>query len=143
MAFPSVRYTQYLTGMRAMGICYDTGFFNRGVSTHEPFDPDRVRREMRIIREDLHCTAVRITGGDRERLKIAATHAAEAGLEVWICPFPIELTNDELLEFLADVAGHGERLRQQGAEVVLVTGSELSICNVGFVPGASFLERAR
>lgn len=126
-----------------MGICYDTGFFNRGVSTHEPFDPDRVRREMRIIREDLHCTAVRITGGDRERLKIAATHAAEAGLEVWICPFPIELTNDELLEFLADVAEHGERLRQQGAEVVLVTGSELSICNVGFVPGENFLERAR
>ena len=28
---------------------------------------------MRVIREDLHCTAVRITGGDAERLKVTAT----------------------------------------------------------------------
>jgi hypothetical protein len=26
--------------MRGNGITYDTGFFNAGVSTHEPFDPD-------------------------------------------------------------------------------------------------------
>ena len=42
--------------MRAKGICYDTGFFNRGVSTHEPFDPEVVGRELRIIREDLTAT---------------------------------------------------------------------------------------
>ena len=73
--------------MRIKGINYDTGFLSAGSSTHEPFDPDRVRREMRVIREDLHCAAVRITGGDPERLEIAATYAADAGLEVWFCPF--------------------------------------------------------
>ena len=72
--------------MRGKGICYDTGFFNRGVSTHEPFDPEVVGRELRVIREDLHCNAVRITGGDLERLKAAASHAAAAGLEVWTHP---------------------------------------------------------
>jgi hypothetical protein len=37
---------------------------------------------MRVIHDDLHCTAVRITGGDPDRLEVAAQHAAEAGLEV-------------------------------------------------------------
>ena len=67
--------------MRGKGICYDTGFFNRGVSTHEPFDPEVVARELRVIRDDLHCNAVRITGGDLERLKTAAGSAAAVGLE--------------------------------------------------------------
>ena len=70
--------------MRGKGINYDTGFMdtvmrNAGVSTREPFDPGVVEREMQIIREDLHCTAIRITGGDLDRLKLAATHAAAAG----------------------------------------------------------------
>ena len=68
---------------RGRGITYDTGFINLGVSTREPFEPDVVRREMRLIRDDLHCGAVRLTGGDVDRLELAATHAAEAGLEVW------------------------------------------------------------
>jgi hypothetical protein len=127
--------------MRGKGICYDTGFFNRGVSTHEPFDPEVVGRELRIIREDLHCTAVRLTGGDLERLKVAASHAAAAGLEVWISPFTTDLTGDELLDFLSALADHAEGLRRQGAEVVLLTGSELSVCNKGIVPGETFEDR--
>jgi hypothetical protein len=127
--------------MRGKGICYDTGFFNRGVSTHDPFDPEVVGRELRIIREDLYCNAVRITGGDPDRLKVAASHAAAAGLEVWICPFTNDLTADELLDFLAGCADHAERLRRQGAEVVLLTGSELSVCNQGIVPGETFEDR--
>ncbi len=127
--------------MRGNGITYDTGFINAGVSTHEPFDPDIVKREMRVIRDDLHCNAVRITGGDPDRLEIAATHAAEVGLEVWFSPFTCELTTDELLDFLADCAERAERLRQQGAEVVLLTGSELSLFNVGFLPGDTLKDR--
>lgn len=129
--------------MRAHGICYDTGFLHKGNSTHEPFDPDRVKRDMRAIRDDLRCTAVRITGGDVGRLKIAATHAAAAGLETWICPFTTDLTSDELLAVLAACADHGERLRREGAEVVIVTGSELSLMNKGFMPGETFLERIK
>jgi hypothetical protein len=127
--------------MRGKGICYDTGFLNRGVSTHEPFDPEVVGRELRIIAGDLHCNAVRITGGDPERLRIAATHAAAAGLEVWLSPFTTDLTGEELLELLAGCAEHAERLRRQGAEVVLLTGSELSITNRGIVPGETFEDR--
>jgi hypothetical protein len=127
--------------MRAKGINYDTGFFNAGTSTHEPFDPEVVCREMRVIRNDLHCTAVRITGGDPDRLEVAATLAADAGLEVWFCPFTNGLTQDDLLALLADCAERAERLRQRGARVVLLTGSELSLFTPGFVPGETFAER--
>jgi hypothetical protein len=127
--------------LQGKGITYDTGFFNAGVSTHEPFDSDVVKREMRIIHDDLHCNAVRVTGGNADRLEIAATHAVNAGLEVWFSPFTCDLTTGELLDFLADCAERTERLRQLGAEVVLLTGSELSLFTVGFLPGDTLSER--
>ncbi len=127
--------------MRSKGITYDTGFLSAGTSTREPFDPEVVRREMRVIRDDLHCNAVRVTGGDPDRLEIAATHAADAGLEVWFCPFTNGLTQDALLALLADCAERAERLRRTGAEVVLLTGSELSLFTVGFLPGETLAER--
>jgi hypothetical protein len=58
-------------GMRGNGISYDTGFVRNGGSSREPFDPEVVRRELRIIRDDLHCNAVRIMGGNPERLELA------------------------------------------------------------------------
>ncbi|MDQ2713828.1 MAG: hypothetical protein M3Z08_02865 [Chloroflexota bacterium] len=127
--------------IRGKGITYDTGFFNAGVSTREPFDPEVVKREMRIIHDDLHCNAVRITGGNADRLELAAIHAAEAGLEVWFSPFTCDLTTDELLDFLDDCAERAERLRRQGVEVVFVTGAELSLFTVGFLPGDALEER--
>lgn len=127
--------------MRAKGINFDTGFFNKGSSTRESFDPDVVRSEMRIIRDDLHCTAVRITGGDPDRLEIAANHAADAGLEVWFCPFTNGLTQDELLDLLADCAERAERIRMRGAEVAMLTGSEISLFTSGFFPGDTLEER--
>jgi hypothetical protein len=128
--------------MHGNGITYDTGLMHQGVSTHDPFTPAVVKREMRVIYDDLHCTAVRLTGGDPDRLEIAATHAAAAGLEVWFCPFTCDLTTDELLDLLADCADRAERLRQRGAAVVFVTGSELSLFTKGFLPGDTLKERA-
>jgi len=127
--------------MRGKGINYDTGFFNGGTSTHEPFDPEIVRREMRVIREELSCTAVRVTGGDAERLKVAATLAADAGLEVWLCPFTNDVSQDALLALLADCAEHAEGLRRAGVEVVMLTGSELSLSVPGFLPGEALADR--
>jgi hypothetical protein len=127
--------------MRGKGITYDSGFFNAGVSTHEPFDPEVVKREMRVIHDDLYCNAVRITGGNADRLEIAAMYAADASLEVWFSPFTCDLTTDELLDFLADCAERAERLRRQGAEVIFVTGAELSLFTVGFLPGDTLKDR--
>ena len=65
--------------------------------------------------------------------RYAAPHAA-ASLEVWFCPFICDLTTDEVLDFLADCAERAGRLRQQGAEVVLLTCSELGLFTQGFLP---------
>jgi hypothetical protein len=127
--------------MRGKGITYDTGFLTAGGSTHEPFNPDLAQREMQIIRDDLQCNAVRITGGHVDRLEIAATHAAAAGLDVWWSPFTNDLTTDELLAVLADCAERAERLRQRGFAVVLLTGAELGLFTIGFLPGTTLNER--
>ncbi|MGW0809118.1 hypothetical protein [Nonomuraea sp. NPDC002799] len=127
--------------MRAYGVTYDTGFPSAGTTTHEPFDPEVVRREMQIIRDELHCDAVRITGGDPDRLETAAHHAARAGLEVWYSPFTNGLTQDELMTFIADSAERAERLRREEARVVLLTGSEISLFTSGFLPGDNLRER--
>ncbi|PRX96765.1 hypothetical protein [Allonocardiopsis opalescens] len=127
--------------MRGRGITYDTGFISEGATTHEPFEPERVRREMRVIREDLHCTAVRVTGGLPDRLETAAAHAADAGLEVWFSPFTNDLDAEELLDLLADCAERAERLRRRGGEVVMVTGAELTLMAKGFLPGDTLAER--
>jgi hypothetical protein len=131
--------------VRGRGITYDTGFFRSAssASTHEPFEPEAVGRELRVIGEDLHCNAVRVTGGDPDRLELAAGHAAEVGLEVWLSPFTCDLTTGQLLDLLADCAGRAERLRRQGAEVVLLTGAELSLFTVGFLPGDRLDDRLR
>jgi hypothetical protein len=129
--------------MRARGITYDTGFVRHGAISRERFDPDVVRRELAIIRDDLHCNAVRITGGDPRRLETAAAHAAALGMEVWFSPYPLELGRDEILSLFADCAASAERLRTGGADVVFVAGAELSLMNPGFLPGATLDERLR
>lgn len=129
--------------MRAKGICYDTGFLqflDEGTS-REHFDPDVVRRELTIIRDDLRCTAVHLVGGDPERLDLAARCAAELGLEIWYSPYPLELTADEIRTLFVECAERAERLRNEGAEVVFVAGVELSIMNRGFLDGASLEDR--
>ncbi|HEY1351582.1 MAG TPA: hypothetical protein VGF67_18340 [Ktedonobacteraceae bacterium] len=127
--------------LRGKGITYDTGFFHAGESTRPVFDPQVVKREMSIIHDDLHCNAVRITGGNADRLALAALHAANAGLEVWFSPFTCSLPTAELLAFLLDCAGRAEQLRRLGAGVVFVTGAELSLFTPGFLPGATQQER--
>jgi hypothetical protein len=120
---------------------YDTGFIRGGEISRMSFDPAVVRRELAIIRDDLHCNAVQVIGGDPGRLEMAAGYAAELGLEVWFSPYPLELGTAEILSLFADCAERAERLRKSGAEVVFVTGVELSIMNQGFIPGGSVDER--
>jgi hypothetical protein len=124
--------------MRSKGINYDTGFRPGGVSSREHFDPALVRREMRVIADDLHCTAVRISGGDPGRLSVAGELAASAGLDVWFAPFPCELTTEEMAPLFADCAEH---LRRSGAAVTLACGCELSLFSAGFLPGDTVFER--
>lgn len=127
--------------MRAKGITYETGFVRKGTISRERLDANVLQRELSIIRDDLHCSAVRIVGGDAERLDMAAACAGSLGLEVWFSPYPLELTVDEMLAMFSDCAVRAERLRRRGTDVVFVTGAEVSLMNPGFLPGGTFDER--
>src|SRR4051812_14078159 len=125
-----------VAAMRARGMTYDTGFVRDGHNSRERFDPQTVERELTIIRDDLHCNAVQLIGGDPDRLELAARAAAGLGLEVWFSPYPLELTVDAIRALLLDCAERAERLRTAGAAIVLVAGVELSVMNRGFLEGA-------
>ncbi|MEU4540229.1 hypothetical protein AB0G15_35850 [Streptosporangium sp. NPDC023825] len=129
--------------MRAKGINYDTGFLPGQDNTRKVFDPDAVRHDMGVIAGELHCDAVRISGGDPARLSVAAGHAAAAGLEIWFAPFPVDLPAEEMLSTFADAAERAEAVRRGGAEVVFVAGCEISAFGPGFIPGATYRDRMR
>ncbi|MCX7522717.1 hypothetical protein OSC27_10555 [Microbacterium sp. STN6] len=126
------------------GINYDTGFnpSNEGLS-RIAFDVGDVRRDMTTISEELHCDAVRVSGGDAERVAMAAGVAAEAGLEVWYSPFPCELEPEALLDHLADAARRAEQVRRHApaVEVIFVAGCEISLFNRGYLAGDDLLSR--
>ena len=123
--------------MRGRGITYDTGFVGRDGISRARFEPAEVRDDLRVIRDELHCTAVRVTGGVPDRIELAAAAAAELGLEVWYSPYPLDRSDDEMLTLFVDCAGRAERLRAAGHPVVYVAGAELSLMGLGFLPGAT------
>src|SRR4029079_3439251 len=89
------------------------------------FDAEQVRNELAIIARDLHCTAVRISGRDLERLLLAAEAAVSVCVESWFSPFPTELAAAELVQYFSKAAQAAEPLRARG-NVVFVLGCELT-----------------
>ena len=108
--------------MRVFGINYDTGLTVERRSTRPSFVEDEVRRDMRAIANDLHATAIRVSGEDVERLEFAGRCALDAGLEVWLSPTSCDLDPDAYLEHVERAAAAAERLRS-GGEVVAVLGT--------------------
>jgi hypothetical protein len=66
-------------------VSYDVGRV-MGLNWRPVFDRRVVHRELEIVRDDLHCNAVRICGRDIDRLTTAAEDALTLGLEVWLSP---------------------------------------------------------
>src|SRR3984957_11965450 len=128
--------------MRGKGIKYHTGVMPGNHSSPD-FAPEVVAAEIRVIARDLGCTAVRIPGADPERIDVAARAAAAEGLEVWFSPFPVEVAAADLIGLFRDCAGRAERLRRDGASVVLAIGCELTLFTPGYLPGTFFYDRTR
>ncbi|HEV7234749.1 MAG TPA: abortive infection protein, partial [Ktedonobacteraceae bacterium] len=72
--------------MKRRGVNYDVGRVMMEELWRPTFDPKMVHRELEIIKNDLHCNAVRICGLDLDRLMIAREDALKQGLEVWLSP---------------------------------------------------------
>ncbi len=72
--------------MKHKGINYDVGDVLEGFLMRPTFDAEFVHRELAIIKNDLHCNAVKICGLDLDRLMTTAEDALKQGLEVWLAP---------------------------------------------------------
>jgi hypothetical protein len=128
--------------MQRKGVCYDVGRVMLGRNWRPDFDPPVVRRELEIIRDDLHCNAVRLQGLDIGRLTTAAEFALGLGLEVWFSPEMWDRQQDEMLEYLVRGARAAQGLLQRWpGRVVFSLGSEVSLFAQGFVPGTNVFER--
>jgi hypothetical protein len=128
--------------LKVKGVTYDVGMpVIKGKLTRESLTLDIVKREMQIIANELHCTSVRITGQDLERLKIAANVAAEQRLDVWFSPLLYDGNEKETFDHIIKSAMICEEIRKQDKKVVLVIGCEFSIFMSGFIPGDNPLKR--
>ena len=106
------------------------------------YNPSIVSRELKIIKDDLHCNAVRIQGLNLDRLVTASEIALKHGLEVWFSPEMWDRTQDETLEYLKKAASAVEEIRTRFPErVVFSLGSELTLFMQGIVEGKSVFER--
>jgi hypothetical protein len=88
-------------GMDIKGLPYD----------NEDAPAEIMRRDLRAIREDLHCTAVMLTGATPWKLGRAARYALEAGLDVHIRPSLPDRPRRQVLAHLAETAAAAEELR--------------------------------
>ena len=128
--------------MNRKGVCYDVGRVLGGSNWRPRFDPRAVHRELEIIKNDLHCNAVRICGLDLDRLTTAAEDALSQGLEVWLSPEMWDRSQDETVAYVSGAAERAEELRRRWpGRLVLSVGSELTLFSQGMVEGESVFDR--
>jgi len=68
------------------GINYDVGTQTGPYTSRPVFDTAQTRHDLTVIRDQLHCDSVRISGTSQERLLTATELALDLGLEAWLSP---------------------------------------------------------
>ncbi len=135
--------------MQHQGVHYDTGTMFRGpgyaISTRRTaLDMSVVRRELEIVRDDLHANAVRIVGSDVERMTAVAEIALGLGLEVWFSPAFFEYSREETAARLVAAAEAATPLyTAHPGRVVFVAGSELTLFMPGIIEGKGVTKRVQ
>ncbi len=127
--------------MRLKGVCYDSGSY-MAFNWRPDFDAAIVRRELEIIKKDLHCNAVKITGSDIGRLTTSSRAALKQGLEVWFSPTVWDKAQDATQALIVKAAREAEKLNQEYPDkVVFVVGGEFTLFIDGIVKGRNVMER--
>ncbi len=128
--------------MKTKGVDYDLGnSYIEGISTRPVFNQAIVRREIEIIKNDLHCNAIRLNGKDIQRLTFAGECALDQGLQVWFLPKYVDATEEATLPYLAECAQAAEKLRQKSPDMVFIVGCEFTLFLNGILEGANIIER--
>jgi hypothetical protein len=124
------------------GINYDIGTpFRKDELSRPDFDEFIIKKEIEIIKNELKCNAIRISGYDIERLSKASEFALEQGMQVWFSPAYPDATKQEAIDYLIDCAIAAEKLREKYNEVIFIAGCEYSLFLKGFVKGDTIYNR--
>jgi hypothetical protein len=113
------------------------------ISTRNIFDATIAKGEIEIIKNELNCNSIRISGDDVPRLILACEIALELGMTVWLSPILINHSQENTIKFIIQCAQETERLREKHETIIFVVGCEFSIFVQGIVPGHSIDERIR
>lgn len=128
--------------MRYLGIHYDVGITTTDRGTTRPkLDRGTIEREVADIAGGLHANAIRITGVDVDRMRLAGEVAGRHGLSTWLSPMLPDADAATTLRAIETSATVAQRLRRAGGDVVLVVGCELSAFMRGILPGDHQAER--
>jgi hypothetical protein len=124
------------------GINYDIGtpFWKDELSRPDFIEAD-VKAEIEIIKNELRCDAVRISGYDVGRLAKAAEFALEQGIQVWLSPAYPDITQKEAIRYWIDCAKAAEKLREKYKDIIFIVGCEHTLFLKGFVKGETAYER--
>ena len=118
------------------GINYDVGtFYHPDVCTRPVFNEQVIFQEISMIRNELHCECIRISGYDLNRLIKTSEYALELGMQVWFSPVWIDATQEQNAKFLCECAVAAEKLRNKYPQIVFVAGCEHSLYTQGFIKG--------
>lgn len=127
-------------GLARRGVVYT---LVAGETPATAWSAERMRADLRAIRDDLHADTVDVTGDGVERLTATAAEAAELGLHIWLQPTLGDVPERDILEHLAETGRFAERLRRQGASVELSVGCEFWLFVPGIIPGDTVFDRIR
>lgn len=124
------------------GVNYDVG-----VGLGFDHNPDNnltagvMKEEIGVIKNELHCNAVRIYGRDLEKLIECSEIALKEGLMVWFSPRYINASLEETLDYIVKCSMAAERLRKISLDIVYVLGNEFSLDVKGFIEGETIFKR--
>lgn len=128
--------------MKHKGVNYDVGTVMGG-NWRPDYHPQTVERELEIIKNDLHCNAVGISGKDIGCVMVTAEAALSQGLEVRLNP--ADLTNkppESTLASITEAAKATQPLHERyPGKVVFSVGGEFTLFMQGIVPGKTFMQR--
>lgn len=130
--------------MKVKGINYDVGTV-MGVNWRPDYNPQTVERELEIIKNDLHCNAVGISGKDIGRVMLTSEAALRLGLEAWLNPADWSNKPPEpTLAYIIEAAKAAQPLHEQyPGKVVFSLGSEFTLFMQGIIGGKTFMGRAK
>jgi len=124
------------------GINYDLGV--RLISTNN-IDDDiftlKMIEEIGVIKNELHCNAIRIYGENLDKLVECSKIAIKEGLQVWFSPRYIDASLEDTLKYIIKCSAAAEELRKISSDLVYVIGNEFSLDIQGFIKGETVYER--